>query len=127
MAGPSELERGADVENPQSTLNAIPEFSETSSTHSGDSNEQVVPDSAVSDALENDAITECNARDRANSAVGTAQDVEQVAQGGRQRRRSGQNQASAVKRCGMSWRFKLPDNRYRPPETEEEWNAFYQE
>lgn len=27
----------------------------------------------------------------------------------------------------LSYGFKLPDGRYRPPETEEEWNAFYQE
>lgn len=38
-----------------------------------------------------------------------------------QSRRAGRRESQ------LSYGFKLSDGRYRPPESDEEWNAFYQE
>ena len=127
MSDTPEPERGVNVDNPHSMLKAIPEWQEISSVHSGDSNERVVSDSSISDMCQDESTKARGAADHANSTSGTAEDVEQVAKGERQRRRSGREHAESAPPFGMSWRFKLPDDRYRPPETEEEWNAFYQE
>lgn len=127
MPDTHEPERGVNVDDPHSTLKAKPESQEISSVSSGDSNERVVSNSSISDTSRDDSTKARDAADHANSTSGTAEDVEQVAKGERSRRRSEREHADSAPPFAMSWRFKLPDNRYRPPETEEEWNAFYQE
>lgn len=138
MSETHEPDRGTDEDedrSPQSPQDRVPEQNDESSAHSGDSNEQVLSDSAVSDTFQEEPIKDTNETEKLiDPSSSPTQHVGSVDRSPLQGRRVKALHKGDDKRSSrmfspsrMSWGFKLADGRYRPPETEEEWNAFYQE
>lgn len=143
MSDPNEPDRGGndnDNEDRQSSsaLYRVSEHSEGSSASSGDSNEQVLSDGGIADTLQEEPIKDANGVDkRAESSFRPAEDnghaerehhyARRVGEDFKEETRQDRRSPRMASPSRMSWGFKLPDGRYRPPETEEEWNAFYQE
>lgn len=88
------------------------------------------PAGGVDDEFRSTRLTSVPERSEAASSVGGyGYGADLGDEGGNLVREPGGKPEVAVARreSRLSYGFKLVDGRYRPPETEEEWNAFYQE
>ncbi|KAJ9116854.1 hypothetical protein QFC22_004511 [Naganishia vaughanmartiniae] len=119
----------------RTTLHSVPERHESTSTKSGNSKEEKSADPNAEKAHGEEQLK--TSRAGLTEMKAKVDTVEQEAEGKDLENSSPRDKLGAMsdssgpamdrRKSLFSYGYRLPDGRFRPPETEEEWNAFYQE